>query len=128
MKSYIQLSYSEKVGEETHYWTHVFHVLEKMKEIGTLEPAGLLTNYNHYFTQPIVEAKRLISAFSNKDITLKRPQVSWIIGRHLRIIKMDYILPHPFPKQIPKNNGVMVSKVNPDTMLREAGSHKSMQM
>ena len=125
MKSYIQLSYSEKVGEETHYWTHVFHVLEKMKEIGTLEPAGLLTNYNHYFTQPIVEAKRLISAFSNKDITLKRPQVSWIIGRHLRDNKDGlYIATSLSETNTGKINGVMVSKVNPDTMLREAGSQE----
>ena len=125
MKSYIQLSYSEKVGEETHYWTHVFHVLEKMKEIGTLEPAGLLTNYNHYFTQPIVEAKRLISAFSNKDITLKRPQVSWIIGRHLRDNKDGlYIATSLSETNTRKINGVMVSKVNPDTMLREAGSQE----
>lgn len=121
MKAYIQLSYSEKVGEETQYWTHVFNVLEKMKEIGTLEPAGLLTNYNHYFTQPVVEVKRIISAFSNKDVSLKRSQVNWIVGRHMKDKKDGlYIATSLSETNTGKINGVMVSKVNPDNMLREA--------
>ncbi len=125
MKSYIQLSYSEKVGEETQYWTHVFNVLEKMKEIGTLEPAGLLTNYNHYFTQPVVEVKRIISAFSNKDVSLKRSQVNWIVGRHMKDKKDGlYIATSLSETNTGKINGVMVSKVNPDNMLREAGTQE----
>jgi hypothetical protein len=125
MKAYIQLSYSQKIGEETQYWTHIFNVLEKMKEIGTLEPRGLLTNYNHYFTQPIMEAKRLISAFSNKDVTLKRSQVKWIIGRHVRDSNDGlYIATSLSETNAGKINGVMFSKVNPDTMLRETGTQE----
>ena len=121
IKSYIQLSYSEKVGDETYYWSHVFNVLEKMREIGTLEPAGLLTNYNHYFTQPVLEAKRIVSAFSNKDVTLKRSQVNWIVGRHVRD-KDDglYIATSVSETNAGKIKDIVFAPVDPNTMLRKA--------
>ena len=123
LKSYIQLSYSEQIGEETYYWTHIFNLLVKMKEIGSLEKVGLQSNYNYYFAQPLLDAKRLISSFSNKDVTLKKTQVNWIIGRHARDNKGDlYVATSLSTTNTGRINGVMFSPVNPENMLRIEGS------
>ncbi len=84
MRSYLNLDFSMKEDEETVYFTHIYNLLVKMKELGTLETHGLLTNYNHYFTQPIYDAKKLVASFENKDVSLTKSQVNWLIGRHVK--------------------------------------------
>lgn len=122
IESFIQLSYSEKVGDETNYWTHIFNLLGKMKEIGTLEPAGLLSNFNHYFSQPIVDAKRLVSSFSNTDVTLKQSQVEWIIGRHVTDKNDRVYVANSLSKVTSSGyiDKVIFAPVDSKTMLREA--------
>ena len=126
MSSYLPLTYSVKTGDTTVYWTHIFNVLRKMKEIGTLEPNRLVTNYNHYFNQPIIEAKRLLNSFANKDVSLRRTQAEWIIGRHVKDAENNvYVATDIKETNDGKVKGVMFSRVNPITMRMEADDEET---
>ena len=94
-----------------------------MKEIGTLEPAGLISNFNQYCSQPIVDSKRLVSSFSNKDVTLKQSQVEWIIGRHVTDKNDRVYVTNSLSKLTSSGyiNEVIFAPVDSKTMLREAG-------
>ena len=119
MKSYIQLDYRTKEDGEFVYFTHIYNVLLKMKELGTLETHGLLTNYNHYFNQPIHDAKKLVASFENKDVSLTQSQVNWLIGRHVKDKSGDLYLAVGLVEKKKRIVGINFVRANSITMLPE---------
>lgn len=79
---------TENNKKEKNYYTHIRNVLEHMKYVSkTIEHDAykmLINNYNHYYNEPIKEAKALLERNIGEKRRFKMSKHEWLIGRLLR--------------------------------------------
>lgn len=80
----ILIDYTTEVGDDTQYWTHIYNILKVMNDNNTLEAYGLLSNYNHYFSEPLEKGRKILRQAGSRNIELRQNQINWVIGRYMR--------------------------------------------
>ena len=84
---------TENAKKEKRYYTHIRNVLEYMKHVSkTMEHETykmLAHNYNHYYSEPIKQAKALLERNIGERRRFKMSKQEWLIGRFLRDNKDD---------------------------------------
>ena len=80
------LGKSELVGKEddTYFVSHIGRVLEKMKEINTIDLYELRSNLNHYDGICIEEAKSRYMTVFEESVSIPKKDLSWLQGRYLK--------------------------------------------
>ena len=81
----IFIDFSEEKNGTIKYYTSIYNVLKRMKELNTLEPYGLESNYYHYEEEPIKNAKTFLEKIDIKTkMRFRSSELSWIIGRYVK--------------------------------------------
>ena len=84
---------TENAKKEKRYYTHIRNVLEYTKHVSkTMEHETykmLAHNYNHYYSEPIKQAKALLERNIGERRRFKMSKQEWLIGRFLRDNKDD---------------------------------------
>lgn len=103
----IDFTENENGATQTKYFTHISHVLNKMKTEGTLDLYGLGSNYNHYHDGPIQKAKRILDSIDIKSqVKFKPRDLKWCIGRIVRDKHEDLYIATELKLDARKNNKV----------------------
>jgi hypothetical protein len=114
----IHVDFNETRQDNTiKYYTSMRNVLEKMKELDTLEAYGLQTNYNYYVSEPVIQMKKKLENLSSESqLQFKVGDVKWILGRYVRdnhdeIYRAEKLIHNPYKKSRVKN--VEFVKIDP---------------
>jgi hypothetical protein len=66
------------------FFSHISHVLDYMKQAGTLEDYSMVNNYNYYYDLPIKKAKLYLKRGMNVNYQYTPSQCKWLLGRVVR--------------------------------------------